>query len=377
MDTNYERLSNEPNLALPYTNEAQLQAVITWCSEMISRDIVYQGAPEEQYERYVTLIKQFKTNFSALDNIQAIHSAAKLGYDQFILTNTTLSTEFINTPNDLGMTPLHSSSSNGHVYTTEALLSRGANPKQRNKQEQYPIQSSLFIPMIHPDNLMRKKTDIFNLLLTQAPETIYHQDKRGNTVFHYMVINGFEKLLKDTLSKYNQGAFYCSHFLRRYPIHDAIVKRQVGMTKFLLSIEGVSTLPDTKKRVAIHYAVQYGTQDILEACCQKTPDINIRDSELKTPLILAAEEGKMEAMQTLINHYNADASLVDINGYSILHHAVRTHNKALVSWILDHISIDIHQPDRHEHTALYYCQEARDVEIEHLLTEYEQNHSPS
>ena len=275
----------------------------------------------------------------------------------------------INEPNSNGMTPLHLAAIQGDLDKVDELLSNGADPCVLNKQKQLPIQSSLFIPIIYEPGLRSQKEAIFNRLLTKDPLSLYHQDITGNTVFHCMVVYGFDTLLINLLSIDSQGAFYHNNFFQRYPIHEAIIKHRLDVTKYLLSIEGVAELVDTKNRLAIHYAAEYGTKEILDECCVNVLHINARDSGLKTPLFLAVEAGNIENINNLINH-GADASLVDCQKRTILHQAVISSKKNVVDWILQHLSLDIHQLDKLGKTPCDYCQKESDKEIKDLFTSH-------
>ncbi len=233
---------------------------------------------------------------------------------------------------------------------------------------QLPIYSALIVPMIHDERLISNKIAIFKALIQCDPNSIEHKDSSGDSVFHLMATNqAFYPLMSELLRKDNQGAFYCNNHTQ-YPIHIAILNHQEEITQLLLFTDKkIATLSDAKRRVALHYAARYGTENIVRDCCQATTDINIRDNEEKTPLILAAETGNLIAVQILIKN-NANASLVDIYGRSILHAAISSMNKELVEWILEHTSVDVNLPDVEGTPPFQFCLLYPNEAIAKLLT---------
>ena len=69
---------------------------------------------------------------------------------------------------------------------------------------------------------------------------------------------------------------------------------------------------------------------------QKAPkQLNLTDFKGQTPLMLAAEDGDSELMQTFLDA-GADSDLKDFQGRSALHAAVKSHDKASIDVLLNH-----------------------------------------
>ena len=262
----------------------------------------------------------------------------------------------------------------GYVHTVEALLAKGANPRELNAENQLPTFSALLVPMLYNANLIPKKIAIFKALIAHAPETINHKDSSGHSVFHLMAVHGFNALMSELLQTNNQGVFYRNNH-SHYPIHTAILNNRETIVRILLAIDQVATLADDNNQVPLHYAARFGTKNIVQDCCKVTADINIRESANKTPLILATESGNFDAMQTLIQN-NADTTLVDYLGYSILNYAVFAKNRALTLWILENTPVDINQMDAEGKTPLQHAQIDNDEAILTLLRNKRCNPTP-
>ena len=325
---NFTTISTELDLTPLFKTSEQLKNLQSWCSQHISNDLSYQGTPAEKYNQYFSLLKSYCNIF--LDYLpenphekvpqyqqrNAIQYAAEQGYDQFIKNQVSIPREVLDSRNKNGMTPLHVGAIKGYVHTVRALLEMGANPKITNNESQTPIFSALFVPMVHEEDLIPKKIAMFKEILAHAPEILEHKDSSGNTVFHLMTKNQeFYSLLSELLTKDYKGLFICNNKMQ-YPIHTAILNNQFAITKLLLSIDKVAMLSDAQRRIALHYAAQYGASDIVQCCCEVTPEIDSRDSEGMTPLLLAAESSNYDAMGVLIK-YGADNTLVDYLGRSV------------------------------------------------------------
>ena len=318
----FAKISTELGLTPNYKNEAQLHILEDWCDKNISRDIRYQGLPNEKYKQYMVLLthyfdvflkhlsKDLTKNIPQYNKLNAIQYAAQQGYDQFITALPSLSNEELNKANTEGMTPLHVCASNGYAHTLHSLLIKGANPREPNKELQRPIHSALFVPLLHDKELVSNKITIFKELVAHAPETIELKDSSGDSVFHLMATkHEFYPLLTELLSSHPKGAFCCNNH-SQYPIHTAILNNQIAIAKLLLSIDKVATLADAEQRIALHYAAQYGSAEMVQQCCNVTQDINTRDTVNKTPLMLAIAAQNLEAVKILIKN-GADATLIN------------------------------------------------------------------
>lgn len=302
-------LNNQLNFDLTagFSNETQLSAIIEWYKTYISRDIIYSGTAEEQYYAYIKDIRQL---LEQADNL-TLFTMVERGYDQLLLSEPT-SQEAINQKNMNGMTLLHLAAVQGYPFTTAALLSKEADPKQRNQQKQLPIHSACFIPLMMLRDSLHKKEIIINMLFQAAPETILIGDDQGNTAFHYMAKKGFNVLLEQHIKKNTRGIFLHNRF-HRFPIHEAILGNQLETIQLLMSLKDVSTLTDTKKRAAIHYAACFGSTEILKVCCEHTDNLDVLDADGKTPIILAAKYKNVAALNVLM-HQKVNIHLTDHDG---------------------------------------------------------------
>ncbi|MFA6302931.1 MAG: ankyrin repeat domain-containing protein [Legionella sp.] len=184
---------------------------------------------------------------------------------------------------------------------------------------------------------------------------------------HLMAIHGYDDLLKDVLATCEHLAFQATNF-QVYPIHTAILNRQLNAVQQLLQIKGMDAVGDENKRNALHYAVIYGNPEIVSVCCQHSTDLDAKDNDGMTALMMAAKDGNLAAVEELIKK-GATPLLIDSFGKNILHYAVESEHADLVAWILKNIKIDVNSKDEEGKTALYYAQNPESFNVNSQIEE--------
>lgn len=242
----------------------------------------------------------------------------------------------------------------GHIKTVEILLSLGANACVLNKHKQCLIFSALVLPLIYEDKQRQNKIQIFRLLKEKGGQLLNHQDDNGNTILHQMALHDFDTLIKETLTT-NPELFYIHNNNSHYPIHTAILNNSLLSVTHLLEVQEGSTLADSKGWVALHYAALYANEKIVEVCCMFSKNKDPLDYLGRSPLMLAAEQGELSTMKYLVAH-GANLELTDLQGFGVLHYAVKEGNFPAVHWLIENTSVDINAKDKSGHTPLHISQ---------------------
>lgn len=300
----YSQLCEQLGLDESHPSEQQCEILQAWCEKHISSDIHYQGSMEEKQALYRHLAKDYLDVFLKEDRAvysDKIQHASKKGFDRYLSQQTRLCVDVLNKTNPGGMTPLHLAAAFGHVHTVNVLLERGAEPRQVNLNKQSPLFSALLLPIAHTPECIRNKEKIFRALYQVAPCNLADQDSSGNTIFHQMVSHHFVTLLQYMMPE-NKAALLISNNAGKFPIHLAILANQLDIVNALMDIPGVMHLADSDGRVALHYAALYGSPAMARLCCQSTDDLSVRDSEGKTPWMLAFEEDRTDILDVFREH---------------------------------------------------------------------------
>jgi len=338
-------------------DSAKLGNLRSWCMNSISTDIDYSDyTEEEQYQKYLMLAEQYINTFLAnipsdmtasvpeFDHMTTIQFAATKGYDVYIKQvqlkpkhDASLSQATNRHP-----APIHIAAIKGHLNTVTALLEKGAPADTKNRIHQLPLYSALMLPIVCSPGLQSKKTLIYKVLeqkqTSHTSKQKAHIDTNGDSVCHLMAVHGFNDLLEDALRRNpSLAALRNNHSLS--PLLIAIMHNQFSCATPLLRVEGAAEVPDSKRRVAIHYAAIYGSTEMIGLCCDHHVNLNAVDTDKKTPFMLAIESKRLSAMR-ILSERGADTTMTDSLGHNALHLAVLTGDPKIVSWVLENTSID-------------------------------------
>lgn len=327
-----------------YTPQS-LQVLQDWCYQHISRDRVYAEVKATAYSQYLDLAKDFidvfKPNCSAaldqpiqaFSNQNAIQYAARHGYDRFISAQQGLAKAIWDKADSRSLTPLHLAAIDGYFYTTQALLSQGANPMIENQMQQLACFTALWLPITHDPEWLIRKERVFNLLIDHTPAALLHRDDSGDTVYHWMAAANWFELFVQSLASHPEMV-HCLNNHRQYLIHTAILNGSVEIVARLLQEKEVASQLDARKRTPLHYAATVGSEKILNLCMAAAPTLDPRDSDEKTPLMLAVEANDLNVVRLLLNA-GALATPTDSSGKTILDYAKNLHTTQMMNWIID------------------------------------------
>lgn len=84
------------------------------------------------------------------------------------------------------------------------------------------------------------------------------------------------------------------------PMHLAAVNPDPAVFKLFFKANPSSLVFDAEQRDLVHYAVANHNPDVLRLLAQKRVELNNRDAEGFTPLMLACKLGRIEAVQILL-----------------------------------------------------------------------------
>lgn len=375
---NFKELMHQLQLDSKYSAAPnQLEILKQWCRDNISKDLDFNGEPEQIYQDYQELAelyldqilpnlpKNLNEPCEAFNNNSTLQMTAQAGF-HYLLSSLSPNETEVNQANAFLMTPLHTAAMEGYYHTVKTLGDLGANPQSMNRNKQIPLFSALLLPMDSDEELKNSKTLVFQLLKKIAPKTLTHRDISGDSVLHLIAAFGFDSLIPEVMESAPE-LFMNPNNLGHYPIHTAILNNQVQCLSLFLKNKECLKLKDSMGETVLHYAALYGSAKAVSLCCEVFKEVDLRDNEGRTPLMLAAESGNTEAMKILIAQ-GADSNLKDNAALTLLHHAVRFASSISTAWVLDNIpSININALDNTHYTALDICEERRQINKAQLL----------
>ncbi|XP_067653211.1 serine/threonine-protein phosphatase 6 regulatory ankyrin repeat subunit B-like [Haliotis asinina] len=180
-------------------------------------------------------------------------------------------------------------------------------------------------------------------------------------VFHFLIERGADTFTKDSTNRNvlhwacRGGSVKIVNYIITQNIVDINGSDDNNMTALLLAAyhgkidvfrllieKGANTLAvNQKSRNSLHLSCIGGHVDTVKYVLNQTSvDINSKDCEKMTPVLLAAYHGKRELFDVLVKN-GADLSVIDEDGDNILHWACRGGNVKIVTYILMQNIVDI------------------------------------
>ncbi|MCP4711982.1 MAG: hypothetical protein GY869_25455, partial [Planctomycetes bacterium] len=129
-----------------------------------------------------------------------------------------------------------------------------------------------------------------------------------------------------------------------------------------------------KGRTALHVVLDIGfseyrnyqpSKDTVELLLTNGVDVNLKDNDGWTPLLLAAEWADRDFAELLLDKGAKIDAKDDESGFTALHHAVRLGKKNMVELLIAR-GADINVKDKQGHTPLYFAVN-HDYQIAELL----------
>ncbi|XP_025025282.1 ankyrin-3-like [Python bivittatus] len=230
-----------------------------------------------------------------------------------------------------GRTPLHRAAGRGHDKAVKMLLQAGANMYSFDQEGKTPLHLANQNQHIHVlKNILKEETrrhknqhnflhmtalkddsDLVQILLKNGA-LIDAKDERHQTALSYAVSKGYEKTVKVLLEG---GANVDSN------ITDAAFNSN-NQSLFKLLLEYARGLSSETMVSTLFKAIEKDLHGIVAALIERGTDINVRNEEQYTPLLVACEMGKIKSAKVLIEK---GANLKDKapNSSSTLHLAVQ------------------------------------------------------
>jgi uncharacterized protein len=214
------------------------------------------------------------------------------------------------------MSALHLAAVDGDIDQVKNLL--GQDPDAANAlniNNQSPLFSILNRGGLEPPEQIKAREEAFNLLWDATdPKIRKSQDKQGNTVLQHMAVYGFDELAGEVLKKAPGLASRAMKTSGEYPIHTAILNGRLKVAEVLFNADAETPNRETFKLCTpLHYAARYGSQAMVELCCEhQKNNLDAHDREGKTPLAWAIEANRTDIKDYLIEQ-GADEALVDLS----------------------------------------------------------------
>lgn len=222
-------------------------------------------------------------------------------------------------------TALRAAAWSGQLAAVQLLLQTGAEVDRRDSEQRTALMAAAF--MGHRDVVS---------VIIQYGADVNAVDKSGATALHLNLSNG---------SKQDEHS---------------------ETTRLLLEHDADCKIEDGNGRVALHLAAYHG-DPCLSFIFEKNPIVDITDNMGQTPLMLAASQGQINAVQFLIVDAHADVDSIDNNGRTALQWAAINGHSKVVEYLCG-VGSDEGHKDNDGAVALHYAVTHDNVELVKPLT---------
>uniref|UniRef100_A0A8D8JCP8 Ankyrin repeat protein RF_0381 n=1 Tax=Culex pipiens TaxID=7175 RepID=A0A8D8JCP8_CULPI len=256
-----------------------------------------------------------------------------------------------NCRNAQGRTPLHEAAENNHLEVLKLLMSKNGDilaPDSRGntiihsavisgskKIVEFVLSTGVDISSVNVDgdspiHLAIRKNDIQIVKIISSKINL--MDKTIDTLLHFAVNYGSKEVVKYLIEK---GIAKNCRTAGNNPLQLAIQKKDIEKVKILAEAGAWVHVKDKKSDTALHYAVKFGTLEIVKYLVGFT-DLNYVNLDGHTALHLAIKQKKTEIVKFLFSRYSLDQidPIIDKNKNTILHYAVKHSSKDVIEYIV-------------------------------------------
>ncbi|XP_008551404.1 nuclear factor NF-kappa-B p100 subunit isoform X2 [Microplitis demolitor] len=181
----------------------------------------------------------------------------------------------------------------------------------------------------------------------------------GDTPLHSALRHGKREIVKQILKIMSSAPEFNSlidmqNAADKTPLHYAVMLNQPDIVRTLLSLGANPNTSDNHGSYPLHEAVKRPQSwECVDALLEAKADFNVRDDTGWTPLQLAAENGSLRAIDSLIKAGDDVNSTERSFGRTALHIAVEGGHIEVVKYLLEKTKIDVDKPNLGGNTALH------------------------
>lgn len=294
----------------------------------------------------------------------ALHIAAELGHAGFAKEVLSVKGELLVSKNADGDTPLHLAARAGKVHVAELLIDRAkvwpaqqpsAAQKEKGKTGE-PSTSSPEAESAQGPLLMANKAGDTPLheavkygrsalalkLLAAEPSRGHALNVKKQSPLHIAAREGLADVVEKIMRQpWVHEKFVTSDSVSGTALHQAVLGGHTRVVEILLDAttpEEQIALTDSSENNALHYAAQKNNARVVKLLLNRKVDLGYKlNTDLKSPLHMAAHYGSTEAMVELLKQCPDVVEMVDSGGRNAFHVAVISGKVNALRCLLKHV----------------------------------------
>ena len=337
--------------------------------------------------RYLVGLPEVDLNHQDMSNYTALHFAVEQKHTDVVEVLIDAGAD-IETKNVDGNSPLLLASISGELTTMTKLVEAGADVRATNAGRSTCLMFAAYnghtdavrylvgLPEVDlspqgrdnytalHDAVEQKHTDVGQVLI-DAGADIETKNVDGNSPLLLASISGelttMTKLVKAgaDVRATNAGRSTCLIFAA-YNGHTDAVRYLVGLPEVDLSPQGRGNY------TALHDAVEQKHADVVEVLICAGADIETKNVEGRSPLLLASVSGELTTVQMLVEA-GADVRATDTEGYTCLIFAAYDGHTDTVRYLVSLPEVDLNHQDNRNFTALHDAVEEKHADVVEVL----------
>uniref|UniRef100_UPI00398F7D25 transient receptor potential cation channel subfamily A member 1b n=1 Tax=Pristiophorus japonicus TaxID=55135 RepID=UPI00398F7D25 len=258
-------------------------------------------ATEKNQTHCVQTLLERGANPNVLNNavMSPLHLAVFLNHNAVVKVLASHKTTELNLEGDLRNTPLMIACSRDNAEGLSILLKHGALLCKQNRLGRFPIHEAAFSGA--------EKT--LEIILQKGEELGYPREKHANyldegnhTPLHLALLGGRIETIKICID--NGAKIDLQEKANSTALHFACLQGAVEVVKLMLSKykgeNDILHLLDDIKQTPLHKAATYDHAELVEYLIEQGSDMNMIDSESRTPLLWAASRGAWNTVIILV-----------------------------------------------------------------------------
>lgn len=261
----------------------------------------------------------------------------------------------INQQTNLGLTPLTTAITSGHIdLAIELLTQYKANPMLCNIYGENALHYAAAQPNTHKLLCLLKGMDIDS------------ESENGTTPMMKACIHNQVEAM-ETLYQLGANPNYCNKHIGklRHPMMAALQYESIDAIKWLLN-HHVDPNDPTSQQTPFIQAMKKNNFEIMDILLANGADINRQNSMGISPLHYAVAHNQNDIVTYLLSH-QANPNGHDFSGVTPLMLAILKNNTSAVQILLEQDDIDVNQQNNHGWSALHYAVEQGNLPIVQAL----------
>ena len=236
----------------------------------------------------------------------------------------------------------------------QAIIAHGADVNTTNKENVTPLMTAC----------NNGNAGAINILMNAGADPNI-ADNDGYTCLHYVALDGRKEALQAIIA--HGAGVNAANKENVTALMTACGKGNTGAINILMTVGANPDIADNDGYTCLHYAADGDcSKEALQAIIGYGVDVNARNKENATALMIACSKGNTSAINILLNA-GADANSADVYGRTLIHYAISTNSKELLQVVIDH-SADMNATNKNNTIALILaCQEGNVDTLNALL----------